>query len=118
MNDLEPTVAVEEALRGNGISVESLSIDDSISVTYLTAFPDVEPDHGEVGRAVTAFLELSQGDDWEPTTVDATILRSEGDVQATWRLDEDWIRAYNRYELDDEDLSERVLDSLYEEGDA
>ncbi|KAB1193665.1 hypothetical protein GJR96_09520 [Haloferax sp. MBLA0076] len=118
MNDLEPTVAVEEALRGNGISVESLSIDDSISVTYLTAFPDVEPDHGEVGRAVTAFLELSQVDDWEPTTVDATILRSEGDVQATWRLDEDWIRAYNRYELDDEDLSKRVLDSLYEEGDA
>lgn len=117
MNDLEPAVAVEEALRGNGISVESLTVDDSVSLTYLTAFPDVEPDHGEVGRAVTAFLELSQEDDWDPMTVDATILRSEGDVQATWRLEADWIRAYHRYELDDEDLSERVLDSLYEEGD-
>ncbi|KAB1187892.1 MULTISPECIES: hypothetical protein [Haloferax] len=118
MNDLEPTATVEEALRGNGISVESLSIDDHVSMTYLTAFPDVEPDHGEVGRAVTAFLELANDEALEPTTVDATILRSEGDVQATWRLEADWIRAYNRYEIDDVELSERVLDSIYEEGTA
>lgn len=118
MNDLEPTASLEEALRGNGISVESLSQDDTVSVTYLTAFPDVEPDHGEVGRAVTAFLELARDTDWDPKTVEATILRSEGDVQATWRLEDEWIRAYNDYSLDDEELSERVLDSLYEEGSA
>ncbi|AFK20243.1 hypothetical protein E6P09_13970 [Haloferax mediterranei ATCC 33500] len=118
MTDLEPAAAVEEALRGNGISVESLSIDESVSLTYLTAFPDVEPDHGEVGRAVTTFLELAQSDEWEPTTVEATILRSEGDVQATWRLEADWIQAYNDYTLDDEELSQRVLDTLYEGGDA
>ncbi|WP_424006415.1 hypothetical protein [Haloferax denitrificans] len=118
MNDLEPTAAVEEALRGNGISVESVSFDDPVSLTYLTAFPDVEPDHGEVGRAVTAFLDLSRDDDFDPRTVEATVLRSEGDVQATWTLEADWIRAYNDYALDDEELSQRVLDSLYEGGDA
>ncbi|ELZ93977.1 hypothetical protein C440_10168 [Haloferax mucosum ATCC BAA-1512] len=115
MNDLEPAAAVEEALRGNGISVESLSLEESVSLTYLTAFPDVEPDHGEVGRAVTALLELTGGD-WEPITVEATVLRSESDVQATWRLEADWIRAYNDGALNDEELSQRVLDSLYEEG--
>ncbi|WP_416840792.1 hypothetical protein [Haloferax sp. DFSO52] len=114
MNDLEPVADIEEALRGNGISVESLSVDETVSVTYLTAFPDVEPDHGEVGRAVTAFLELAEGD-WTPQTVEATILRSEDDVQATWRLEDDWVEAYNKYALDDEDLSERVLATLYEE---
>ncbi|WP_411964087.1 hypothetical protein [Haloferax sp. YSMS24] len=118
MNELEPSAAIEEALRGNGISVESLSLDETVSVTYLTAFPDVKPDHGEVGRAVTAFLELAS-EDWDPVTVEATILRSEGDVQATWRLEDEWIRAYDSYTLDDEELSSRVLDTLYEEeGDA
>ncbi|ELZ86888.1 hypothetical protein C452_16570, partial [Haloferax volcanii JCM 10717] len=73
---------------------------------------------GEVGRAVTAFLELARDDEFEPRTVEATVLRSEGDVQATWTLEADWIRAYNDYALDDEELSQRVLDSLYEEGDA
>ncbi|WP_396612012.1 hypothetical protein ACH9L7_01650 [Haloferax sp. S1W] len=117
MNDLESVAAVEEALRGNGISVESLSAGPPLSLTYLTAFPSRKPNHGEVGRAVTAFLELAR-DDWDPTTVEATILRSDDDVQATWRLDADWIRAYNRYELDDVELSQRVLDSLDEEGNA
>ncbi|KAB1198569.1 MULTISPECIES: hypothetical protein [Haloferax] len=117
MNDLEPVTDIEEALRGNGISVESVSLDETVSLTYLTAFPDVKPDHGEVGRAVTAFLDLAQ-DDWEPMTVEATIIRSEDDVQATWRLEEEWIQAYNSYALDDEDLSERVLETLYQGGTA
>ncbi|ELZ82417.1 hypothetical protein C453_15068 [Haloferax elongans ATCC BAA-1513] len=117
MNDLEPVATVEEALRGNGISVESLSSGPPLSLTYLTAFPGVEPNRGEVGRAVTAFLELARDGEWEPTSVDATILRSDDDVQATWRLEADWVRAYNRYELDDVELSERVLDSLDKEAE-
>lgn len=115
MNDLKPAAAVEEALRGNGISVESISVGESVSVVYLTSFPEVHANHGEIGRAVKAFLELSQETAWEPTTVEATAIRSEGDVQATWRLESDWIRGYNEYRLDDYELTDLVLDTLVEE---
>ncbi|MFC7202284.1 hypothetical protein ACFQJC_02060 [Haloferax namakaokahaiae] len=114
MNDLKPRAAIEEELRGNGISVESISLGESVSLVYLTSFPDVQPDHGEVGRAVKAFLELSEGE-WDPKTVEATILRSDDDVQATWTLEAEWIRGYNEYRLDDYELTDRVLDSIESE---
>ncbi|WP_410766884.1 hypothetical protein [Haloferax sp. DFSO60] len=114
MNDLKPKAAVEEELRGNGISVESVSLGESVSIVYLTSFPDIHADHGEIGRAVKAFLELSQGE-WEPTTVEATVLRSDDDVQAMWELKEAWVHGYNEYRLDDYELTDLVLDTLVEE---
>lgn len=105
---------LESALRANTISVESVSTGDRVEVEYLTAFPARHVNHGEVGRACTAFIELAREGRWDPKPVEATALRAADDVQGSWRIEPEWIEALNDYRISEEDFSERVLDTLEE----
>lgn len=104
--------AIETALRNHTISVESVSVGDVVDLAYLTAFPADRPEHAEIGRACRAFLELYEDEGWEPKPVHATILRAPDDVQATWRLEPEWIVDLDEYSLSEEAFTERVLGTL------
>ncbi|AUV82835.1 hypothetical protein C2R22_15305 [Salinigranum rubrum] len=103
---------LEGDLRSNGISVEELSVEEGVDLTYLTAFPGSRINHQEMGRACNTFLDRAEAGEWSPRRVDATVLRSEDDVLGTWHIEPEWITAYTEYRFSDEDFSERVLDTL------
>lgn len=103
---------IEGELRSNAISVEELSVDDHVDLTYLTAFPGTRVNHQEMGRACNTFIDLFEADEWSACRVEATVLRADDDVLGTWHIDPEWIIGYAEYRLDDEDFSERVLDTL------
>lgn len=110
---MDPT-ALESELRNHQISVESVTVDDAVSVTYLTAFPGKHVNHGEVGRACNAFIDLHEAGRWEPRPVEATAIRADDDVQATWRIEPAWIEGLASYRLSEEQFSERVLATVEE----
>lgn len=110
----EDLTGLEAELRSNGISVESISSGDVVDVEYLTAFPGNHVNHQEMGRALNTFLDLLEADRWEPTRVEATVLRSDDDVQGTWHAAPEWFDALASYRISEEDFSERVLDTLEE----
>jgi hypothetical protein len=103
---------VEAELRSNGISVESLDVGETVSLSYLTAFPGESVDHREMGRVCNTFIDLAADGEWDPVRVEATVLRADDDVLGEWAIRPAWIRALNAYELSETDFSERVLDTL------
>jgi hypothetical protein len=107
---------LEGELRSNGISVESLSVDDRVDLTYLTAFPGDRINHQEMGRACNTFIDSADADEWTPCRVEATVLRSEDDVLGTWHIEPEWITGLNEYRLSEEDFSERVLETVSHDG--
>lgn len=105
---------LEAELRANGISVESLDPDGTVEVTYMTAFPGERVEHGEIGRACNALLDAARADEWEPTRVEATVVRSPGDVLGTWHVEGEWFAALLDGEMTETEFSTRVLDTLSE----
>lgn len=105
---------LEAELRSNGISVESLSRDDPVELTYLTAFPGERVHHPEMGRALNTFIELVEDDRWEPVRVEATVVRSDDDVQGTWHAEPEWFEGVCSYRISETEFSTRVLDTLEE----
>jgi len=100
-------------LRRDGIDVADVAVGaDGVAVVYTTTLPGAEPDHGEMGRVCTAFLDLVGEDATEPTRVEATALRHETDVQATWHIEADWFDDLDAYRLSEEEFSELVLDTV------
>jgi hypothetical protein len=106
---------LEAELRSNGISVEAIDAGATVSLSYLTAFPGESVNHREMGRACNTFIDLADEGEWEPVPVEATVLRADDDVLGTWRIDPEWIRGLNAYELSETDFSERVLGTLEED---
>jgi hypothetical protein len=105
---------VEAELRTNGISVETLARDDPVELTYLTAFPGERVHHMEMGRALNTFISLAEDDRWEPTRVEATVVRFDDDVQGTWHAEPEWFEALLTYRISETEFSTRVLDTLSE----
>ena len=105
---------LEGDLRSNGISVESLSEDETVELSYLTAFPGDEVSHQEMGRACNVFIDWADDGDWEPRPVEVTVLRTTGDVQGTWRIDPEWVTGLNEYRLTETEFSTRVLNTVTE----
>ena len=103
---------LEGDLRSNGISVESLSEDETVELSYLTAFPGDEVSHQEMGRACNVFIDRADDGDWEPRPVEATVLRAADDVQGTWRIDPEWVTGLNEYRLTETEFSTRVLNTV------
>jgi hypothetical protein len=109
---------LEGELRSNAINVESIEYtEDSVELVYLTAFPDVSVNHQEMGRALRTFVEAAEHDEWEPTRVEATVLRHQEDVQGAWHAEAEWFRRYLEYDISGEEFSERVIDTLSEPED-
>lgn len=105
---------LEAELRANGISVEALDPGDPVEITYMTAFPGERVEHGEIGRACNALLDAARADEWEPTGVEATVVRAPDDVLGTWHVDGEWFTALLADELTETAFSARVLDTLSE----
>ncbi|UIP00967.1 hypothetical protein Hbl1158_06315 [Halobaculum sp. CBA1158] len=107
----ESTLARE--LRHDGIDVEEVRVADGrVAVVYTTTLPGSEPDHGELGRVCTTFIDLVEAGDLDPVRVEATAMRHPGDVQATWRIEADWLDDIVNYRITEEEFSARVLDSV------
>lgn len=104
---------VEAELRSNAISVERLELGDPIELTYTTAFPGESVNHGEIGRALTTFIDLFE-DDLETRRVEGTVLRSDSDVQGEWHAEAAWFEALADYRISETEFSARVLDTLEE----
>lgn len=111
MNDA--LTGVEADLRSNAINVEAVSVDEPIELTYTTAFPAESVNHMEMGRALNTLIERFE-DGLEPRRVEATVLRSDEDVQGTWHAKSDWFEALAAYRISEEEFSARVLDTLEE----
>ncbi|MFC6771063.1 hypothetical protein ACFQDD_05965, partial [Halorubrum pallidum] len=81
----ERTSDVESALRSYGVNVERIDGGDPLNLTYMTAFPGREVHRGEIGRTLNSLIDRAEADAWEPVTVEATVIRSPGDVLGAWR---------------------------------
>ena len=108
----ERTTEVEPTLRSYGISVESVEEDDPLDLTYMTAFPGREVHRGEIGRALNALIDRAEADAWDPVRVEATVVRSPGDVLGTWHAEATWFEALIAYEISETEFSTRVLETL------
>lgn len=105
---------IEAELRSNGVSVESFDRGERVELTYLTAFPGDSVDHGEMGRALTVFVDLAEDGEWEPVRVDATVVRADDDVLGTWHAEPEWFVDLAEYRISETEFSSRVLDTLEE----
>ena len=104
---------LEGELRSNTIDVQSIDhTDDAVRLSYLTAFPGVSVNHGEMGRALRTFVDTAEHDEWDPVRVEAIVLRHDDDIQGTWYADPGWFRAYLEYDISGEEFSERVIGTL------
>lgn len=105
---------VEAELRSNAISVERIELGDPIELTYTTAFPGESVNHGEIGRALTTFIDLFEDDELETRRVEGTVLRSDSDVQGEWHAEAEWFDALAAYRISETEFSTRVLETLEE----
>ena len=105
---------VEAELRSNAISVERLDVGETVELTYTTAFPGESVNHGEMGRALSTFIDLFEADRLDPRRVEGTVLRSDEDVQGTWYAETEWFEELAAYSISEEEFSARVLDTLEE----
>lgn len=105
---------LEAELRNYGIDVQELDGGDPVEFSYLTALPGETADHMEMGKALNAFIDLASEREWDPSRVEATILRSDDDVLDTWHADPDWFEDLNAYKISETEFSTRVLETLDE----
>ncbi|MBB6645554.1 hypothetical protein [Halobellus ruber] len=107
---------IEGELRSNAVDVESIEwTDDAVDLVYLTAFPGASVNHQEMGRALRTFVNAAEHNEWEPTRVEATVLRHQEDVLGTWYAEAEWFRQYLDYDISGEEFSERVIGTLSED---
>lgn len=107
---------LEAELRSYGISVEQLSVDDDeIDLEYMTAFPADRVHDGEIGRACNALIDMIEADECEPMRVDATVVRSPGDVLGRWHAEAEWFEELTNYAISETEFSTRVLETVRHE---
>lgn len=108
---------LEEELRDFGVDVHEINEVDPVDVSYITGYPGDEVNHMEMGKVLNAFLDMARDDDWEPTRVEATVLRFEDDVMNTWYAKAEWFEGLLEYRLSETEFSTRVLETLDEDQD-
>ena len=109
MTDIQ---GIEAELRSNGIHVEAIDAGEPVDLTYMTAFPGTEVDRGEVGRVCSTFIDLYENERWEPTRIDATVVRSTDDVLAYWHADPEWIEDVADGALSEVEFSSLVVETI------
>lgn len=115
MSEENAITGLEGELRSKGISVEDVETGDTVHLTYMTAFPGERVNHQEMGRALNVFVELAEEDRWKPKRVEATVVRTDDDVQGRWHADPEWFEALLSYEMTETEFSTRVLETLDED---
>lgn len=111
---------LEQRLMSHGVYVTSLDRRaETLRIEYETATPGEGVPRREIGRVLNRLLDALD-DGWEATDVRGAVYHIDageddesGDGQrGTWRAEADWLRAHDRGELSDVDLSQRVLDTV------
>ncbi|MFB6101145.1 MAG: hypothetical protein ABEJ73_01095 [Haloplanus sp.] len=108
---------LEDELRSAGIDIHEVESVDPVELSYVTAHPGMDVNHTEMGRALNAFIDLAEENEWEPTRVEATVLRFEDDVMNTWYAEKDWFEGLLEYRLSETEFSTHVLETLEEDDD-
>lgn len=73
-----------------------------------------------MGRALDAFRDIAEAGRWEPTRVEATVLRFEEDPMDRWHVEAEWFERLLDYRLSETEFSTRVpgtLDGVGDEGE-
>jgi len=105
--------ALARELRADGIDVADVRLSpERVAVAYTTTLPAERPAHGEMGRVCNTVIDLVEAGDLDPLRVDATSLRFEDDVQATWHVEAEWLDDLTGYRISEEEFSARVLDTV------
>ncbi|WP_348611719.1 hypothetical protein [Halobaculum rarum] len=111
--------ALARELRADGIDVADVRLSpERVAVAYTTTLPAERPAHGEMGRVCNTVIDLVEAGDLEPRRVDATSLRFEDDVQATWHVEAAWLDDLTNYRISEEEFSARVLETVETDPDA
>jgi hypothetical protein len=106
---------LESELRKFGIDIHDVTAVDPVELSYITSLPGDEVDHMEMGKALNALLDLAREDKWEPTRVEATVLRFEDEVMNTWYAEAEWFEGLLEYRLSETEFSTKVLETLDED---
>jgi len=106
---------LEEELRNFGVDVHDIGDVDPVELSYITAYPGEEVNHMEMGKVLNAFIDLEEESEWEPSRVEATVLRFEDEVMNTWYAKEDWFEGLRDYRISETEFSTRVLGTLEED---
>ena len=106
---------LEEELRNFGVDVHDIGDVDPVELSYITAYPGEEVNHMEMGKVLNAFIDLEEGSEWEPSRVEATVLRFEDEVMNTWYAEEEWFEGLRNYRISETEFSTRVLETLEED---
>lgn len=122
---------LEQRLMSHGVYVTSLDRRaETLRIEYETATPGEGVPRREIGRVLNRLLDaIDEG--WEATDVRGVVYHidagdgtsedepgdgggddSTGGERGTWRADADWLRAHDRGDITDVDLSQRVLDTV------
>lgn len=109
---MDEITGLEAELRSNGISVESCDANGTVELTYMTAFPGDELDRGEVGRVCQTFIDLFDDGRWDPVRVNATVVRTPGDVMASWHAEPEWFERVASGDLSEVAFSTRVVETI------
>jgi len=102
--------ALRDAVGDAGHSVHELSVADRVFLAYSPQEPTergVEESIEDVGRA---FFDRVYGG-WDVDGLDARV-RIDGALDATWRMEREWIASYIDGDLDREELGRRVKESV------
>lgn len=109
----ETISGIEGDVRSAGVHVESIDVaEDAIELEYMTAFPGEQINHREMGRVLNALIDRAEDGRWEPTRLEATVIRVPGDVMGFWHAEAAWFEAIVDDDISEEEFSARVLETI------
>jgi len=106
---------LEAELRKFGIDVHDVEAVDPVELSYLTAYPGEEVNHMEMGQMLNGLLDLARDGEWEPTRIEATVLRFEDEVMNRWYAETEWFEDLLQYRISETEFSTNVLETLDED---
>ncbi len=98
---------------GTATEPDSAADETPVILEYETVSPlsVVTPD--EVGTIIRTILQIAdERETWQPPTIEATSLTTDGDIRGTWYVKTDWFSGLAD-ELSEHDFSALVIDSIH-----
>lgn len=103
--------ALRDAVESEGHAVRDLSVDERVDLAYTPREPTEEGVRESIDDVARAFFDRAYDGQWGVSGLDAAV-HIDGEVVATWRMEQSWIDAYLDGEMSREELAARVEDSV------
>ena len=103
--------ALRDAVESEGHAVRELSVGERVALAYTPREPTEEGVRESIDDVARAFFDRAYDGQWGVSGLDAAV-RIDGEVVATWRMEQSWIDAYLDGEMSREELAARVEDSV------